>query len=482
MAARRVRAFKRWMKQEGIECSDALELTVSAAQGLSITALADLRVGDAVARIPKAACLTVVTTSARDMIDAAGLDGSLGLAVAIMHERSLGEQSPWAPYLAALPERETIPLVWTAEEAEELLRGTELHETVKEDRAVMLEDWKESIEPLRDQLGTRFERFFGFEDYLVARTLIASRSFQVDDHHHGVGMVPLADIFNHKTGAEDVHLNTSASSGDGESEGNESTTSSVGHTTGATTTDDDDDDDDDDLEMVMVKDVKVGAEVFNTYGLLGNAALLHGYGFTEPDNPFDIVNIDLELVLQWGASLFSGQHCRARLSLWRRLGYSGCASHNSEYFEISFNGEPPNELLFLLYIMLLQQDAYDKIDLALATAGNSNGHMDGILSDKSEKLSDITAEFSEAVLLTNTICNALLSLADMRESLYGKNSFEDDIEALKRCCSIKEKKLHHSLMLRISERKIIQKFRTFASSSSQVRTGEASPRKKLKRK
>ncbi|XP_062001983.1 ribosomal lysine N-methyltransferase 3 [Rosa rugosa] len=499
MAARRVRAFKRWMKREGIQCSDALDLTVSATQGLSVTALADLHVGDAVARIPKATCLTVITTAARDMIDAAGLDGSLGLAVAIMHERSLGEQSHWAPYLAVLPEQEPIPLVWTAEE---LLRGTELHDTVKEDRGVMLEDWKESIEPLQDQIGsTQFESFFGFEEYLAARTLVASRSFQIDDHYHGVGMVPLADIFNHKTAAEDVHLNTSASTENSESdttensgseEGNESANESTTSTTssvGASTNDDvassatDDDGDDDDLEMVMVKDVKVGAEVFNTYGLLGNAALLHRYGFTEPDNPFDIVNIDLELVLQWSASLFSGQHRRARLSLWRRLGYSGCASHNSEYFEISFNGEPPNELLLLLYIMLLQQDAYDKIDLALATTGNSNGHMDGILSDKTEKLSDITAEFSEAVLLTNTICNALLSLADMRESLYGKNSIQDDIEALKRCCSIKEKKLYHSLMLRISERRIIQKFRTFATSGSQVTTGEqASPRKKLKRK
>lgn len=225
------------------------------------------------------------------------------------------------------------------------------------------------------------------------------------------------------------------------------------------------------------------SQVFNTYGLLGNAALLHRYGFTEPDNPFDIVNIDLELVLQWSASLFSGQHRRARLSLWRRLGYSGCASHNSEYFEISFNGEPPNELLLLLYIMLLQQDAYSKIDLALATAGSSNGLMDSILSDKSEKLSNITAELSEALLLTKTICDALLSLADLRESLYGKNSIEDDIEALRRCCCIRDKKLYHSLMLRISERKILQKFRVFASSSSQVRTGEqASKRKKLKQK
>lgn len=216
---------------------------------------------------------------------------------------------------------------------------------------------------------------------------------------------------------------------------------------------------------------------------MGNAALLHRYGFTEPDNPFDIVNIDLELVLQWSASLFSGQHRRARLSLWRRLGYSGCASHNSEYFEISFNGEPPNELLLLLYIMLLQQDAYSKIDLALATAGSSNGLIDSILSVKSRKLSDITAELSEALLLTKTICNALLSLADLRESLYGKNSIEDDIEALRRCCCIRDKKLYHSLMLRISERKILQKFRVFASSSSKVRAGEqASTRKKLKRK
>lgn len=194
MAARRLRAFKRWMKREGIECSDALDLTVSTSQGLAITALADLKLGDAVARIPKVTCLTIMTSGARDMIDGAALDGSLGLAVAVMYERSLGEQSPWAPYLAVLPEQEPIPLVWSAEEVEELLRGTELHETVKEDGGVMWEDWKESVEPLLPQIGSEFSSFFGFQNYLAARTLIASRSFQIDDHYHGVGMVPLADM------------------------------------------------------------------------------------------------------------------------------------------------------------------------------------------------------------------------------------------------------------------------------------------------
>ena len=47
---------------------------------------------------------------------------------------------------------------------------------------------------------------------------------------------------------------------------------------------------------------------------------------TEPNNPNDLVNLDLELVLHWGSALFSGRHCRGRLSLWWRLDYHGCVS------------------------------------------------------------------------------------------------------------------------------------------------------------
>ena len=45
------------------------------------------------------------------------------------------------------------------------------------------------------------------------------------------------------------------------------------------------------------------------------------YGFTEPDNPNDIVNINLELVLHWSSALFSGRHSRGKFSLrWRWKG------------------------------------------------------------------------------------------------------------------------------------------------------------------
>lgn len=60
------------------------------------------------------------------MIEEAELDGSLGLCVAVMYERSLGSDSTWDGYLQVLPERESVPLVWSLEEADSLLSGTEL--------------------------------------------------------------------------------------------------------------------------------------------------------------------------------------------------------------------------------------------------------------------------------------------------------------------------------------------------------------------
>lgn len=126
-ATRRVRAFKRWMKWQGIECSDALQLCDCPSTGLSVRALCDLREGDMVARIPKLTCLTIKTSAARDLVEAAGLDGYLGLSVALMFERGLGETSAWAPYLHHLPYQECLPLVWTSEEIDTLLSGTEIH-------------------------------------------------------------------------------------------------------------------------------------------------------------------------------------------------------------------------------------------------------------------------------------------------------------------------------------------------------------------
>ncbi|KAK6156279.1 hypothetical protein DH2020_010527 [Rehmannia glutinosa] len=379
---RRTRGFKRWMKFHGIECSDALLISTenSGADDLSISvkALCDLKEGDVVATIPKQSCLTVKTSAASHLIEEAQLGGYLGLAVALMYEKSLGPQSKWFQYLQILPPFEPIPLLWSLPEIDSLLSGTELHKIIKEDKSLVYQDWKECIKPLLCSASFELNpECFSVEEYLAAKSLIASRSFQIDEYH-GSGM----------TAAEDVHFTSVSSSSESDTDAE----------SGKENADDEGDGDDEPiapdfhsetegfsgsdlelssvsgneptfLEMIIIKDVKAGVEVFNTYGSLGNAALLHRYGFTEPDNPFDILNIDLDIVVQWSLSLFSCRHGRRRLSLWRKLDYSGCFSQDSEYFEISLDGEPQVELLVLLYIMLLPEEEFIELDLALSATG-----------------------------------------------------------------------------------------------------------------
>ncbi|XAR61438.1 [Ribulose-bisphosphate carboxylase]-lysine N-methyltransferase [Bertholletia excelsa] len=494
--SRRLRAFKRWMRSQGIECSDALDFSHHEEEGISVRTLCDLHEGDLVATIPKQSCLTIKTSGARHLIEVAGLEGYLGLSVALMYEKSLGSQSPWFEYLHLCPQSECIPLLWTLEEIDSLLLGTELHKVVKEDKALVYEDWEECILPLIASAPLELNPdSFEVEQYFAAKSLLASRSFEIDDYH-GFGMVPLADLFNHKTAAEDVHFTSTpylvpesddevncridedenasnsediykcdryegeqliqdSPSEKGSSDGNNYSSSAA-------------EDDPVVLEMIMVKDVRSGDEVFNTYGSLGNAALLHRYGFTEANNPYDIVNIDLDLVIQWCSSLFSSRHGRVRLSLWRRLNYSGCFSQYSEYFEISSNGEPQTELLTLLYIILLPDGAYSQLDLTVSTVDNLNAPLNVVLRKGGKVGLGQAQEMSEELLLTKNVRKALLSLADLRESFYGSNSIEEDVEVLHRCSPTKERKLYHSVMLRVSERRILQKLRTYAAGEGEL--------------
>ncbi|KAH1229967.1 Ribosomal lysine N-methyltransferase 3 [Glycine max] len=441
--------------------------------------------------MPKEACLTTKTSGAREIIEEAGLDGHLGLAFAIMYERSLGGDSPFAGYLQLLPFQECVPIVWTLDEVNELLCGTELHLY-----------WKENILPILDLAPLKLNpKFFGIEQYFAAKSLISSRSFEIDNYH-GFGMVPLADLFNHKTGAEDVHFTAMSSNDESDTDvdgcnndegiveeealAQNSSIDMTALNNGNCNVSDLDssslsESDTSMLEMIMTKDVSSGSEVFNTYGILGNAALLHRYGFTEQDNSYDIVNIDMELVIQWCSSVFSDRHSRARVSLWRRLGYSVCGSQDSDYFEISFDGEPQIELLSLLHIMLLPDNAYHKLDLSVSVAGNYD-ESNGTTLLNGDIFPSKAFNMNNKSLLPKKVCDALLSLSDMRESLYGLKSIEDDIEALGRCSLIRERKLYHSLMLRINERKILQRLRNYASQPFKNKiTNHGSPRKKLKR-
>ncbi|CAN0917537.1 N-lysine methyltransferase setd6 [Linum grandiflorum] len=199
--SRPLRAFVRWMKSQGFQWSDGMEFVGSSEDegGVSVKAVRDLKEGEVVATIPKTGCLTVKNSEACELIESAGLGGCLGLSVALMYERSLGESSPWAGYLQLLPESESVPLLWTIDEIDRYLQGTELHkvklpQAVKEDKGLVYEDWEENIMPLVHQLPSNVDaKDFGVDQYFAAKSLVSSRAFEIDDYH-GHGMVPLADL------------------------------------------------------------------------------------------------------------------------------------------------------------------------------------------------------------------------------------------------------------------------------------------------
>ncbi|KAI8814587.1 hypothetical protein BJ742DRAFT_766400 [Cladochytrium replicatum] len=66
-----------------------------------------------------------------------------------------------------------------------------------------------------------------------------------------------------------------------------------------------------------------GEEIYNTYGKLSNLWLFFRYGYTEVDNPYDIVEVPWEAVVEWVErnALFKSSRSEAnqRIDLWKRV-------------------------------------------------------------------------------------------------------------------------------------------------------------------
>lgn len=93
--------------------------------------------------------------------------------------------------------------------------------------------------------------------YFYSGSLVSSYSFMDEDGT--ILIVPLADILNHKTGHNNARLFMEK----------------------------------DRLQMVCVKDIPSGEQIYNTYGDIGNSELLFKYGYLDDPNPFSSVEIHI---------------------------------------------------------------------------------------------------------------------------------------------------------------------------------------------
>ncbi|KAJ3199322.1 hypothetical protein HDU67_002908, partial [Dinochytrium kinnereticum] len=334
----------RWFEAESIAFdADLLDVRCDRTASFSVHAKKSIATGMTVATIPKSAVLSVRNCGIADRLDEDGLGGTMALAIALMFEIGKGKESPWFGYLASLPRHVHLPIFWTDEERRFLV-GTDLEHQVEDKKSGMEDDFDEHVLPF---IMANLDCFAWFnpdtpsklilDQFLHCMSLVASRGFEVDAYH-GHSMVPFADLFNHRTAAEHVHFESDhdvcvycgahpehctcreedddvieEEEEEEEDPMEEDSLKDVakGHNPydlqskrSKESKDDYASDDgdveevEDSLEMITVRPVRAGEEVYNTYGTLMSETLLSRYGFCDPpikshlpSNPFDCVRL-----------------------------------------------------------------------------------------------------------------------------------------------------------------------------------------------
>ena len=317
-----------------------------------------------VTAIPKAACLSARTCSVAETLREARLGGGLALNIAIMHERSLGEGSRWAGYFAVLPARgeRTLPMFWTSAQLEHL-RGTDLLRHVTEDAESMRLDFNENVvdglcvtHPVAFPPGKHT-----LEAYMEAASLAASRAFFIGEEC-GEALVPWADMFNHKTDGEHVHVlgaddddevcppgddEEEEESEEEESEEEESEEEESEEENEQNEQNEEEEEEEEEgpiepptgsLVIHACAPAEKGDELFNTFGQQNNASLLHKYGFCELRNAYTNVCVDVALV----EDVVGGTKVRDAAA---ELGVDVA---DDEYFEIEPDGTIEEALLAVL--------------------------------------------------------------------------------------------------------------------------------------
>lgn len=177
------------------------------------------------------------------------------LAAYLLQERD-NPQSFWKPYLDILPQKyRNMPIFFTPDELK-LLKGSFTYEKI-EDRKNSLKQEFESI-----CLGVPEFDKFKLEEFIWARLVVITRIFGlVVKGKKTDGLVPYADMLNHKRPASGHHV--------GESESETKWTF---------------DDNLNGFTITTLKACQRGDEVFDSYGRKCNSRFFINYGFTLDNN------------------------------------------------------------------------------------------------------------------------------------------------------------------------------------------------------
>lgn len=310
--------FCEWLQQAGIESPKVVY--GHGKFGNCLVAVQDIAPGERFASIPLTAIFTekVARQSrigtllkksllARDII--ASKDPQLPFGRIVMylymieqkHARSV--DSPWGPYMRAIPDNYDTPLTWTSEELK-YLKGTNLEMAVP-NKLRLLRDQYDNLFPCLSELYPNdFPKSnFTWKEFLWAHCAYSSRTFpekvaleqgelscevwegemplSAEEKRSSIGcMIPWLGFMNHRYRTQISWLTISMPDRNKDSSSALSTRSGTRNTGSR-------------FYLEAGEAIAKGAEVFNNYGAKGNEEFLLGYGFCLQDNPHDEYTVSI---------------------------------------------------------------------------------------------------------------------------------------------------------------------------------------------
>ena len=406
-------AVRKWVIEHGGQVkSDAVELCGDADYGRThrfVRAKRSVEQPEVLAEVPKRLLLSPRNSELKHSLSS--LSPHAAAICALVHELAHPDRSFWRPYLRTLPPygETSLPMFWSSRDANQLLAGTELLDVLREDandHDSLLQSLKQvlpssdnlTLKSLKSSISLVSSRaFFVPDEHSECLVPIADlfnnavegesvhiegagdegdeneedleeaeedNSDDQDGHHEGDYRKPANDDnMQDKTNVDPehhrvIHVYTSHESNDGDDEEDHDREGEEAHVYGDTSCDHvggcsgcqtQSQEKRDVLTITCVRSVKAGSELFNTFGVQGNAALLHKYGYCEigPAMQHTLVNIEIELV----ARCLECEVSRLRASA-KRFGFADDDTH----WQISPDGDIESSLPAAVYLSLLSDD------------------------------------------------------------------------------------------------------------------------------
>ncbi|PRQ58965.1 putative [Ribulose-bisphosphate carboxylase]-lysine N-methyltransferase [Rosa chinensis] len=251
--------FLSWLERKsGTEISSALSIGKSTL-GTALFASKTIRAGDCILKVPYSVQLAPDNLAPELRALLGDRVGDVAkVAIVILLEQKMGQDSEWAPYISRLPRPEEMhsTIFWSEDELEMICRSSLYQETINQ-RSLVEKEFL-AVRRALEHFPEMFQSI-SCKDFMHAYALVTSRAW---GSRKGYSLIPFADFLNHDGTSESVVLS---------------------------------DDDRHFSEVIADRNYAQGEQVLIRYGKFSNATLLLDFGFTLPYNIHDQVQIQVNI-------------------------------------------------------------------------------------------------------------------------------------------------------------------------------------------